>query len=336
MEPIPWTAALLLDGRLYLFDTRLGLPIPVADGQGVATLAEAISDPALLRQLDVEGGPKYPVDKKDLSRVVAMLDATPDYLSQRMKLVESRLTGKNKTVLTVQPSRLRQPLREINGITRVMLWPLPYDALRYQRAVLGDQRSRQRRAELLSAFEADGPLAQARHQHFRGVFQSDPPEIGAKAHYLKCRIPDSALAQMAAEHASVALQKAPPEIEITEDLIRNFQERALASLAGVKHAASYWLGLIAFEEDKYEVAVDFLDSRTLQASPDIAWSQGAHYNLGRAYERIAQESGNREDWEKAREHYLADKDSPQYPGNWLRARRIDKRLRSGSREPSGT
>ena len=100
----------------------------------------------------------------------------------------------------------------------------------------------------------------------------------------------------------------------------------MANLVRAKQAASYWLGLLAFEEGKYQVAVDFLVSRTLQASPDGSWSQGAHYNLGRAYERIAQDSGKREDWEQARQHYLADEDSPQYPGNWLRARRIERRL----------
>ena len=325
-EPTPWTAALLLDGRLYLLDTRLGLPIPGADGQGVATLAELIAEPALLRQLDVEGGPKYPIAERDLSHVVAMLDATPEYLSQRMKLVESRLTGANKAVLSVEPSRLRQPLREIKDITRVLLWPLPYDALRYQRAILRNEHARQRRAELLGAFEGDAPLGLGRRQHFRGVFQSDPPEIGAKEHYLRCRIPDSELAKTAAEHTAAALREAgiPADAEIDESHLRALQERAQANLVRAKQAASYWLGLLAFEEGKYQVAVDFFDGRTLQASPDGDWSQGAHYNLGRAYERIAQDSGQREDWEKARQHYLADPDSPQYPGNWLRARRIEQ------------
>ena len=38
-----WLPALLSDGKLYLFDTRLGLPIPGKDGQGVATLADLAS-----------------------------------------------------------------------------------------------------------------------------------------------------------------------------------------------------------------------------------------------------------------------------------------------------
>ncbi len=330
-EPAPWTTAVLLDGQLYLLDPRLGLPIPRADGQGVATLADVLAEPALLRQLDVEGGPRYPIDEPDLSRVVAMLDATPDYLSQRMKLVESRLTGANKTVLSVQPSRLRQPLRQIEGITRVELWPLPYDALRYQGAIQRNQHARQRYGELMGAFEGDSPLAHARRQYFRGVLQSDPPEIGAKAHYLECRLPDSELAKAAAQHTANALQRAGVSAEdVEESQFRALQEKAQANLVRAKQAGSYWLGLLAFEEGKYHVAVDFLDSRTLQATPDGPWSQGAQYNLGRAYERIAQESGRREDWEKARAHYLADKDSPQYPGNWLRARRIDERLRNAA------
>ncbi|MEX2093255.1 MAG: hypothetical protein WD971_11290, partial [Pirellulales bacterium] len=55
-----WLTALLSDGKLYLLDTRLGLPIPGKDGRGVATLAELQADPALLRQLDLEDT-AYPV-----------------------------------------------------------------------------------------------------------------------------------------------------------------------------------------------------------------------------------------------------------------------------------
>ncbi len=43
-----WLPALLSNGKLYLFDTRLGLPIPGKDGKGVATLADVRADPALL------------------------------------------------------------------------------------------------------------------------------------------------------------------------------------------------------------------------------------------------------------------------------------------------
>src|SRR3990172_9778340 len=64
-KPKFWLPALLSDGKLYLYDTRLGLPIPGRDGQGVATLADLQADPALLRQLDLEDS-AYPVTADEL------------------------------------------------------------------------------------------------------------------------------------------------------------------------------------------------------------------------------------------------------------------------------
>ena len=65
-----WLPALLSDGKLYLFDTRLGLPIPGKDGKGVATLAELQADPQLLRQLDLDDA-QYPVTAEQLKHVTA-------------------------------------------------------------------------------------------------------------------------------------------------------------------------------------------------------------------------------------------------------------------------
>ena len=55
-----------------------------------------------------------------------------------------------------------------------------------------------------------------------------------------------------------------------------------------KEDASYWLGLIAFEQKNYPVAIDYFSRRTLDATPDGPWTDGAHYNLGRTYEALGQ------------------------------------------------
>ncbi|MHC5543337.1 hypothetical protein ACYOEI_34370, partial [Singulisphaera rosea] len=44
-EPIPWICGVLIEQKIYLFDARIGLAIPKADGTGVATLDEALADP---------------------------------------------------------------------------------------------------------------------------------------------------------------------------------------------------------------------------------------------------------------------------------------------------
>ena len=82
----------------------------------------------------------------------------------------------------------------------------------------------------------------------------------------------------------------------------------------VKQAASFWLGLMAYDEQAYPAAVDFFRERVIIASPDGPWTPGARYNLGRTYEALG-------DIEKAVAQYQLDT-SPQSTGNKLRARRL--------------
>jgi hypothetical protein len=54
--PELWACGVLIedDPQVYLFDPRLGLPLPGPGGKGVATLADARKDPAVLAQLNVK------------------------------------------------------------------------------------------------------------------------------------------------------------------------------------------------------------------------------------------------------------------------------------------
>ena len=51
---------MLLDGELYLFDTRLGLPSAGPDGKPVATLRDVLADEKRLRAMDLEMGQPQP------------------------------------------------------------------------------------------------------------------------------------------------------------------------------------------------------------------------------------------------------------------------------------
>ena len=69
--PRAWAIGVLIEGKIYLFEPVLGLPIPGPDGPSLdadrkvvirpATLAEAVADPAVLRRLDLDETTAYPV-----------------------------------------------------------------------------------------------------------------------------------------------------------------------------------------------------------------------------------------------------------------------------------
>lgn len=80
-----------------------------------------------------------------------------------------------------------------------------------------------------------------------------------------------------------------------------------------KQHASYWLGLLKYEQKNYRLAAEYLFQKTLKAFPGGTWEHGVRYNLARTYEASGQH-------DKAVEYYLSDLTAPGYHGNLLRAR----------------
>jgi tetratricopeptide (TPR) repeat protein len=301
-EPRFWLPALFLDGELYLFDTRLGLAIAGPDGKPVATLRDVLGDEKLLRGMDMEidqPQPRpYPVQADDLAGVVALLEGSPMYLSERMQLIESELPGKETLTLTAHPSALAARVASHPNVASVQLWRLPYERLRAIDKI--DRETQQKAAaEFLAFTPPTSVLLQARVLHLMGSFDGDR---GANALYQAARPPEADMKQYR--------EKAPEQA-------RAKVESEIAHLQAAKQSSSYWLGLVAFERGNYEAAIDYLLTRTLLAAPDGPWTAGARYNLARAYEALGQT-------DEAIRYYRADL-SAQRHGNLLRALRLEAR-----------
>ena len=159
------------------------------------------------------------------------------------------------------------------------------------------------------------PLLRARMKHFLGEFDNRDERLGAKGYYLQCRLPDKAIDQieMSKEFRRnlAANERLPEDPETRAKALQTFREQIVL----LKHRATYWLGLIAFDQGQYQVAADYFDRDVLGSSSDGPWTHGARYNLARAYESLGQT-------DQARRLYEAD-DSPQRHGNLLRSRRLN-------------
>ncbi len=135
-EVLPGLVVVLHKGQLYLFDLGLGLPIPgpkgiTRDARGQldirpATLAEVIADDGLLRQLDGSLELPYPLKSSQLEKVTILLEASPASLSQRMKLLESRLVGADELKITADPGAQARLFRKCGHVADVRLWRVPY------------------------------------------------------------------------------------------------------------------------------------------------------------------------------------------------------------------
>jgi tetratricopeptide (TPR) repeat protein len=297
-EPKLWLPALLEKGELYLFDTRLGLPIAGPAGQPVATLNQVIADDNLLRAMDADDEHLYPVKSEDLHDLVVFVEGSPLYLSHRMQLAEEKLGGNESLILSAHPQQVADQLSGKPGIAAVRLWPLPYERLRSVEQPTREYAERMVRE--MGPFQQTPQLWQGRVLDLLGRYESPN---SASAMYQDARPSDATLSQQ----RGVAEKQAQP------------QQRAMATFgvdmrAIAKQDASYWLGLLAFERGNYPAAIDYLNTRVLQAAPDGPWTFGARYNLGRTYEAQGQVDA-------AIRAYQSDY-SPQRHGNLLRAKRL--------------
>ena len=319
-RPRAWLTAALIGQQLYLFDTRLGLPIPGPDGNSIATLEDAIDHPQVLASLDVGSQSEllyeYPFKQDDLDDIIALIDASPQALSRKLAVFEAGLTGENQLVLTVQPSDIETRLEPCRGVTFIRVWSVPFETLWYRKArneLLDRDKSLEAEEYLtVGLFQGRTSLARARYQHFRGAFDMVGEEAGAKKLYLQSRISQRQiddLGQSPEVQEQFGLEREQGEREI-EWLGRLAVTKLL--IARSKLHASYWVGLAHHDSDSFNDAITWLHERTLSATPDGPWTHGASYNLARAYEA----AGRIED---ARQEYLLD-DSHQAHGNTLRAK----------------
>jgi hypothetical protein len=102
----PFLAGVLLDGQVYLFDSRAGVPIPARPGQAKsgtiprpATLAEAAADAAVLKQLDAGNSQPYPIAAADLKQPEVAIVADAAFWSPRMIGLQAQFVGARALVI---------------------------------------------------------------------------------------------------------------------------------------------------------------------------------------------------------------------------------------------
>ena len=332
-----WLPAVHVGGELYLFDARLGIPIPSPDGQGIATLRQVVDDSKLLRALDVEGE-AYPIQEKHLEGMVAWIEAQPEALSRRMEALEQSMPDTQRIVLSVRPSKREPELRKLKGIGQVSIWRVPFEAVLYQDGRIELAKTNREAAIEMHRedmiYASGRPLMQGRNLHLQGRFETIDKELGARTFYLQARPPDREIqllytSSRMREQTGLA-QQLPQDESLKKELLETILDTAYRS----KHNATYWLGLTYFEaalategdgkRGNYEAAMEWLEKRSLGASPPSPWVAGARYNLARCYEAL----GN---YDEARKLLEADK-SPQRAGNLLRAKMLAGRSTESTAE----
>jgi hypothetical protein len=294
--PIVWICAVLIDDQAYLFDARVGLPIPGPGGKGVATLEQAITDPSVLEQMNLPGQSPYGTSLASLrsssGQLGILIDSGLGYFSPKMKLLQEQLAGKNRTILYRDPAQQRDHFVSVLGdrLGQVSMWSLP---LEVETKLFTDGTFVQATQQALVMFRQEFPLIYARVKQLRGELDQAVQE------YVNFRFSD---------HAMLVTDKDKP-------IPRPLQD-------GLDVYATYFLGLAHLERGRLDQA-ERMFVRTLDMLPEpganepyfLMFRWGANANLGRIYEAKG-------DIARAIAHYTQGDPTMQHHGNLLKAREL--------------
>ncbi|MEX2172623.1 MAG: transglutaminase domain-containing protein [Pirellulales bacterium] len=292
----------VLEGQVYLFDPRLGLPVPGPDGQGVATLAQARADDRVLRQLDLEDA-KYPVTSSDLAKTTVNLVADQFSLAHRAAMVEERLAGEDAVKLSAPVDAMQERLQSLDA-GEVRLWGEPFRSLKRQLEL--DPQARAQSAGQFLMFAWRPALWKARSLHFRGM--KELPESSGR----------DVLTDPIDDHRDAARLYMDKSVRPTEELLQQQtspEKQMIYSTA--KSCATYWLGLLNYDDasdepSRLENALRWFEMVFEQPLGKQLWPGGVPYNSA----RTLQELGRKDDAIQR----LQEDTSPQKEGNQILAR----------------
>jgi hypothetical protein len=294
-----WLAAVSVEGELYLFDPRLGLPLTTEQDK-VASLAEVLAKPELLRSFDLDEANPYWITADDLKSVKANVVATLLQLSRRAAALQAVLQGEDFAIFAADVDKQTKAIKQTDGIGSVVLWPFPFEEMISEQTMRRPQRIEA--AQRFLVFAQLPKLWKARTLHFQGT---KPIPVSQQ---------NDPLAQPRRGHREAVTLYQSPEIRVRDDILVRVDPLEQIILGTAKGDASYWLGLLSYDLGKFDVADDWLRTRTLEARPDGPWTAGARYNLARTLVELG----------KIDEAIalLETDQSPQQHGNRLLARQL--------------
>jgi hypothetical protein len=106
-----WSPGALVNNEILVFDTRLGLPLPAADPNHVATIGQLKRQPELLSCLNIDSTHHYDVSGEQIRRAEIRPLCLISAFAPRMRYLEGILAGTHKVRLATEPVALFERFR---------------------------------------------------------------------------------------------------------------------------------------------------------------------------------------------------------------------------------
>jgi hypothetical protein len=325
-EDRPWAVGVAIADRYYLFDTKLGLPIPGADPGQIATLDQVIANQGLLSKLDLTleeslaDDTKYWFTGNDLKSLKASVYVAPESLSPRMSALESSLVGDYRLSLNAFPSKQLERLPDTEGVKK-QLWDVAFKTHSFRqavrqalpKAVSDDQLSDRLRWYFRQEAYVDNfhPYRTSRVRFFKGDFETLEEDLTRNAvesfqflTYTEDQIDNLGTDKVMMAIAGLSQIKDPAEFDRR---LRSTQRQ----MRLVRRDVGYFLSQCLFDNGSPGTSANWLE--TIANKDDVKrWKSGVVYLLGRSYE-------SRKEYDRAIEQFEFEA-SQQIHGNLIRVR----------------
>ena len=332
-DETPWAVGVVVEDQYYLFDTKLGLPIPNATPGQIATLQQLKEDPKLLSALNLTleeslaDDTKYWVTEKDLSTLKAQVYVVPESLSQRINGLEDSLVGEYRLALGAFPSKQLEKLPASDGVEE-KLWDVGFNTHRFRaavrealpKAVSDDQLNDRLRWYFVEESYIDNfhPYRTSRVRFFKGDFESFEEDLSRNAiesfqflTYSQDQIDNLGTDKIMMGIAGLSDIKDPAEFDAR---LRSTQSQ----MRLVRRDMGYFLSQCLFDNGSPGTSANWLE--TIVNKDDVQrWKSGVTYLLGRSYE-------SRKEYDRAIEQYKFE-DSQQIHGNLMRVRMLKQAIK---------
>ncbi len=315
-----WAIGVPVGDQIYVFEPRMGLPLPGPNQVGIATLRQAQEDESILRRARLPGFFGYAMTSEQSKQVIGLIDADPMSMSKSMFLLENALTGDTRLKLSIDADAVAAEVKKAAPEMKLRLWSLPWMAFDYQKML------RERLKEMTpftaaymqkqGVFLDDSPVSRARLAHLGGNLNSTVTTDGAFKMYMGLRVDDETLSKLPYDQdIQKALQvkrNANEELDSFMNKVRVYQNIYRAS----KFFSSSFLAMAQFDAGNYESAANWADKRTLQIEGTEPFRPMCWYLIGRSLEHQGKIAEAVEWYKKS--------PSAQEPGNRLRARLLNQ------------
>ena len=329
----PWAVGVSVGGELYLFDTKLGLPIPNNKPATIATLSELKADPQLLKSLDLsvneslKDDTKYWTTNEQLNDLKGLIYCSPESLTRRCWELENKLVGQARMKLYLEPFKIIEQMPKVDGL-EYEIWDIDFKTHQLRLALSGAISNASFKDDIrdkITWYYTDElyidefvQYRTARSKYFNGLFETirndgnlNAVELFYSMIYKDSKIDSLASDQLFQRRLSIS------QGQMSSDEFQRMIQGVQANMRLVRRDSGFFLSCCHFEFGNYSTAANWL-TRLETIEDTKRWQDAINYLRARSLEAQRNYAAAIEIYER--------QDSIHFHGDLIRVRQLKKLL----------